>query len=138
MKFKWKKIEIYEAFCEYLEKIDDEKEIFIYVWNKQTKEIRSLSQNNTFWKLFTDIWNHLWYTKEETHDILLMWVFWTKTLKLWKIEKEVALKPKTSELTKEEWKNFIDTILAFCKREDLPITITSKELRSLYESYNNT
>jgi hypothetical protein len=45
-------------------------------------------------------------------------------------------KPKTSELTKEEWIFFIDSIIEFCKSNNIPVEITPRELTSLYESFN--
>lgn len=114
---------------------DKEDEFWIEDWN-WTKEQRTKAQNATFYKLFTDIWNHLWETKDDVHDYLLWWVFWTHPVKLWKITKEVNNEQHTSKLSKEQWIRFIDTILKFCERENIPVTITPREKQSLYESYN--
>ena len=135
MKIIGKPLEIFNQITEYLEKQKEDKELVVYIANSETKEIRTLQQNKTFYKLFTDIWNHLWEKKDDVKEMLLAWVFWTRLVKIWKIEKEVNIEKHTSELTKEQWIKFIDTILAFCEREKLPITITSREIESLYNSY---
>ena len=135
MKFNGKPLQIYQQVCDYLEKLKEDKDVFVYIGIKESKEIRTLSMNNTFWKLFTDIGNHLWYTKEEMHDILLGWVFWTYEIEIWPIKRQMLNKPKTSELTKEEWIFFIDSILEFCKKHDIPATITPRELQSLIDRY---
>lgn len=136
MEFKGKPLDIYDKVCEYLDKQKEDKEIIVVIANKDTKKIRSLSQNNTFWKLFTEIWNHLWYKKEEIHDILLGWVFGTYEITIWPVNKQMLNKPKTSELTKEEWIHFIDSILEFCKTHNIPVEITPREIQSLYNSFN--
>lgn len=134
-KFKWKPSEVFEKVWDYLNKQKEEQEIIVLISNKETKEIRTLAQNNTFWKLFTDIGNHLWEDKHDVHDMLLGWVFGTHTVKLGRIEREVLNEKHTSKLTKEQGIKFIDTILAFCRKYNLPITITSREIKDLYESY---
>jgi hypothetical protein len=85
--------------------------------------------------LFENIGSHLWENKEDVHDMMLAWVFWTRTVKIGRIEKEVLIEKHTSKLDKDQGRKFIDTILAFCKKYDLPITITSKDIESLYNSY---
>jgi hypothetical protein len=37
----------------------EEQEVIIFISKKETKEIRSLAQNRTFWKLFENIGSHL-------------------------------------------------------------------------------
>ena len=135
-KYKWLPQDIYNTICEYLESLKQNEEIIVWINKKETRETRSLAQNNTFWKLFTEIWNKLWYKKEEIHDFMLWWVFWTYEVKIWPITKQMLNKPKTSELNKEEWIHFIDAILEFCKSNDIGVEITSKEIQSLYDSYN--
>lgn len=136
MEFKWPVLEVYGKICNYLDKYTKSENIIVYISEKETKEIRTLGQNNTFWKIFTEIWNHLWYSKEEIHDIMLWWVFGTYTVELWFIKKEMLNKPKTSKLNKEEWIKFIDEMIWFCKKHNIPIEITPREIQSLYESYN--
>ena len=68
--------------------------------------------------------------------MMLWWIFWTKEVRIWIITREVNIEKHTSKLTKEQWIKFIDTMLAFAKRENMPITVDSAEIKSLYESYN--
>ena len=119
---------------EYLKTQKEETE-WIYK-KKKTKAGRSLNQNNLFYQLFTDIWNHLWEEKDDVHDMMLWWTFWTHTVKIWRIEKEILNEKHTSKLTKEQGIKFIDTMIKFCEKYDIPVTVTSREIKSLYESYN--
>ena len=136
MRFNWKASNIFFEISEYLEaRYFDNKEYIVIISEKETKEIRTLAQNKSFRKLFTDIWNHLWETKEDVKEMLLGWVFGTKEVKIWKIIRDVNIEKHTSELTKEQWIHFIECILAFVKKYDMPITITSNELKSLFDSY---
>lgn len=135
MQIKWNKQQVFNKLAEYLKDKKEDEVFNLLISKKITKEMRSLAQNRTFYKLFTDIWNHLWETSEDVKIYLLSAIFWTKTLTLWKTSIEVPLESHTSKLTKEQWKIFIDTILKFCEAKDLPITITSRELESLYLSY---
>lgn len=119
---------------EYMENWKEEQ---VYIIEKATtKPWRSLQQNKTFYKLFTDIGNHLWETKEDVHDMMLWGIFGTKEVKIWVITRDVNIEKHTSKLTKEQGIKFIDTMLAFTKRENMPITVTSAEIKNLYESYN--
>ena len=128
---KWTK----EIIQEYMDNWKEEQEYIIE--KATTKPWRTLAQNNTFYALFTDIWNHLWEKKDDVHDMLLWWVFWVKEVKIGKITREVNIEKHTSKLTKEQGIRFIDTILKFCERESIPITLTSRQIDSLYESFNN-
>ncbi len=135
MKIKWKPTEVYAEVCEYLDKQDSEKDIIVYISKKETKEMRTLAQNKTFWKLFTDIWNHLWEKKENVKEMMLWGVFWTEKIKVWRITREINIEKHTHKLTKEQWIHFIDSILAFTKKYNMPITVTPRELQNLYDSY---
>jgi len=136
MKIVWNKFTILWELSRKLKKEKLTKQFVCLISTKETKEIRTAWQNRTFYKLFTDIWNHLGEHKDDVHDMLLGWVFWTKQVTIGRITREVNIEKHTSKLDKEKGKRFIDTILDFCKRENMPITITSRELQSLYESYN--
>ena len=114
------------------------KEDIIYsvcIEKANSKEAKTRQQEKTYYKLFTDIWNHLWEKPEDVKQMLLWWVFGTKEVKIWKITRDINIKTKTSELTKEEAIQFIDTILAFVKKYDMPITIESREFKSLIDNY---
>ncbi len=122
---------------ELIEYLQTQKEDINWVCEKtKNKSWRTLSQNKAFQKLFTDIWNHLWEDKDDIHDMMLWWVFGTKEVTIGRITKDVLIEKHTANLSMEKWTKLIDTILAFCKKYDLPITITSREIQSLYESYN--
>lgn len=132
---KLNKVEQFEKIAEMIEKLKDNEQLNVMISKKITKEMRSLAQNRTFYKLFTDIGNHLWEDKDDVHDMLLAWVFWTREVKLWRITKDILIEKHTSELDKIKWKKFIDMILAFTKKYDMPITVDSREVQSLYDSY---
>jgi len=88
-KFEWTPEEVFEQASTFIDKNSNKEKLVCYISTKETKEIRSISQNSTFYKLFTDIWNHLWETKDDIHDMMLAWIFWTKTVKVWVFEREV-------------------------------------------------
>lgn len=136
MKFTGKPLQIYEDITDHLEALDEDKEVVILISSKETKEMRTIQQNKTFYKLFTDIGNHLWESKEDVHDMMLWGIFWTRSVTIWRITKEINVEKHTSKLTKDQGIHFIDTMLAFVKKYDMPITVTSREIDSLYESYN--
>lgn len=124
----------HEDIMIYMDKYPDDQIYIIH--KKESKPWRTLQQNNTFYKLFTDIGNHLWEDKDDVHDMMLWWTFWTREVTIWKIKKEVLIEKHTSKLDKEQGTRFIKTILAFCEKYDLPITVTSREIQSLYNTYN--
>ena len=134
MLLRWTPTEVSEKLFEILEKKQD-KEIIIEIVDKKSKRWRSIAQNNSFYKLFTDIWNHLWEDKEAVKEMLLAWIFWTTIKKLWIFEKDVNNEPKTSKLSIEQWKEFIDKTLAFVDKYQMPITLTSIEKQDLYNWY---
>ena len=136
MKIEWNKFTILWELSRKLKKDKLTKQFVCLISTKETKEIRTLQQNRTFYKLFTDIWNHLWEKKDDVHDMMLWWVFWTKEVTIWRITREVNIEKHTSKLDKEKGIKFIDTILLFCKKYNMPITVTPRELQSLYDSYN--
>jgi hypothetical protein len=137
MEIVWKPLDIYDQVCEYLENQKEDEILSVYIWKAKSKESRTLAQNRTFYKLFTDIWNHIWYTKEEVKEFMLWWVFWTKTVKHWPFTKEINIENHTHLLSKEQWIFFIESILEFCKTNDIPITITSREIESLFDSFKS-
>jgi len=105
------------------------------IQKKDTKQGRTLAQNRTWYKLFSAISKHLWYSVQEVKMYMLSWCFWTKILKMSKEKMEIPVISQTSDLTKEQWIFFIDTILAFVKIKNVPVEITSREINSLYDSY---
>ena len=115
----------------------DDKDEFYFFEKADTKEKRSLAQNRTLYKILNAISKHLWNPVQEVKIYMLSWCFWTHKIKLSKTEIEVPNISQTSELTKEQWIFFIDTILAFARIKDVPIEITSRDIQNLYDSYNN-
>ena len=105
------------------------------IQKKNTKQGRTLAQNRTWYKLFSAISKHLWYSVQEVKMYMLSWCFWTKILKMSKEKMEIPVISQTSDLTKEQWIFFIDTILAFVKIKNVPVEITSREINNLYDSY---
>ena len=110
---------------------------FYFFEKADTKEKRTLAQNSTIYKILDAISKHLWSPVQEVKIYMLSWCFWTHKIKLSKNEIEVPNISNTSELTKEQWIFFIDTLLTFSRIKDVPIEITSNEIQSLYDSYNN-
>ena len=115
----------------------DDTDEFYFFEKADTKEKRTLAQNRTLYKILNAISKHLWNPVQEVKIYMLSWCFWTHKIKLSKSEIEVPDISKTSELTKEQWIFFIDTILTFAKIKDVPIEITPREIESLYNSYKN-
>ncbi len=136
MEIKGKKQEVFNKMVEFLDKCSDEETIHCYFSKKETKKIRSTRQNALFWKLFTNIWDYMWETKEDVKIYLLSAIFWVSKKTLWKTSIDIPNEWKTSLLDKEKWTFFIKTILEFCKAKNIWITITGEEIKSLYDSYN--
>lgn len=135
MKFKWNPLTIYNEVCDYLENLDDTKEVVVYISSKETKEMRTKYQNDMFYWLFWEVGNHLWETAENVKIYFLAWCFWTKTVKLSKITQEIPIIMHTSDLKKDQAIFFIDTILTFIKLNDIPCKYTPRDIQSLYDSY---
>jgi len=135
MKIKWNPLELYNQATEYLESLDPNKTYTCYIEEKETKALRTLTQNNMFHWLFWEIAKHLWEHMEDVKQNFMKWLFWVKKTKLWKLEFENAIKPHTSDLTKEESIFLIDNILKFIEKYKVPCKYSSAELKSLYDSY---
>ena len=109
-----------------------------YIIEKSTtKPWRSLQQNKTFWKIFKGIGDKLWYSKEVVRTNILTALFWTYEVQMFWSTHLIANKSSTATLTKEEWIQVIDWALAYATKIDAWITITSIEVQSLYDSFNN-
>ena len=133
---KWNK----EQILDFLE--DRDEDTIWFIDKEKNKSSRTRQQEKTWYKLFGAIATHessQWETvnKQEVKLYMLGWCFWTHKLKLSKSELEVPNKSETSKLTKEEGIFFIDTLLLYCKVKKVPVKITSREIDSLYESFNN-
>jgi hypothetical protein len=127
---KWTK----EVIQEY---IDNWKEDQEYIIEKTTtKAGRSQAQNRTFWKIFKGIGDKLWYSKEIVRTNILTALFWTYEVQMFWSTHLIANKTSTATLTKEEGIQVIDGALAYATKIDAGITITPREITSLYESFN--
>lgn len=135
MLIKWKPSEVFEKFSKWLERQDQEKEIICHFSAKNTKEIRTLTQNSMLHWLFTEIGNHIWEDMEETKNNFMKWVFWVKEVRIGKFVSQEAIKPHTSELSKEEWIFLIDCIMKFIDSHWVPCKYTPRDLQNLYNTY---
>ncbi len=127
---KWTK----EVIQDYMDNWKEEQEYIIE--KATTKPWRSLQQNKTFWKIFKGIGDKLWYSKEVVRTNILTAIFWTYETQMFWETHLIANKTSTATLTKEEWIQVIDWALAYAKKIDAGIEITSAEVDSLYKSYN--
>ena len=110
----------------------DDMDFYIEEW-KWTKTQRTKAQNATFYRCFTEIWKKMWYDKETVKQNTLKWCFWVEKVKFWWVYYENALKPRTSELNKEEARFLIDALIEFWKKLWLWNLVTPRELRDLFE-----
>lgn len=79
---------------------------------KPFKHTRSLDQNERYWKLITEIGNHIGYEKDEMHE-LMAYKFLSEEKNIGK-EKIVKIK-STSSLTTTEMKDYQDDIEMWAK-----------------------
>jgi len=126
--------DVLSEVCEYLKNARD-KEVTIAIWYKETIEQRTISQNSTFYRLFSWIWKHLWEDTQTIKIYFLIWCFWSRKINLSKTEMEIPIISETSKLNKEQWILLIDTLIRFTKKHNIPCEITPKELQSLYNSF---
>ena len=132
MKFKWKPQEIFNKVCEYLEKQPEDKEIIVFISNKETREMKTRFQEQFYYWMFWEIERQTPYSAETIKHYLLWRVFWKKEV-FWEI---VNNKTKTSEFTKKEAIEFIEKVIIFMEENSLECKYVSKGTQSLYDSYN--
>ena len=130
MKIVWNADKVYNEVCEYLEK-QGEKEIIVFISNKETKEMKSRYQEQFYYWMFNEIEKQTDFSSDTIKQYLLWRVFWKKEV-FWEL---VNNKTKTSKLTLKEAREFIESILIFIKEHTLNCKYTSRELESLYNSY---
>jgi len=135
-KFEWTPEKIIEQLTEYVNKNKHKDKLVAHISNKETKEMRTLAQNRTWYKLFWWISKFLWNDIQEVKIYFMIWCFWSKKLKLSQIIMEIPITSETKKLTKEQGIFLIDTLLTFVKYKNIPIEITPREIQSLYDSYN--
>lgn len=127
---------VYEALGNKLDTFKEDKEVILYVSTRLTREIRTKYQNDFIYWLCEEIGKHLWEKKEDVKRYFLIGCFWSRKVKLSKIEVEMPLKPETSKLTKEEAIFYIETLMKFIQLKNIPCKYSPAELRSLLESYS--
>lgn len=121
---------------EIIDFLDTQKEDALFFIDKEeSRASKTRQQEKTYYKLMTDISKHLWYNVDEVKMYLLSWCFWTKKLKLSKTEIEIPVISRTRDFTKEQWIFFIDTLLKFIELKKIPITLTTQDVKNLYDNY---
>jgi hypothetical protein len=136
MKIVWTYIDIIKELTRFFLTRDKTKIYHLLIGKKETKEMRNKNQNNMFHWLFGEIGKHLWYKTEDVKGFFMKWLFWTKEIELfWQIQ-EIAIINSTTDLKKEQAILLIDSILQFIQKHNIPCKYSSREIDSLYDSYN--
>ncbi len=135
MKIIWKIQEIFEWVAKFLEKQKEDKKFICIITEKETKEQRTLTQNSMFHWLFGEISKHLWEPLEFVKYYFLAWCFGVEKKKYSKLEIDIPKIASTALLEKDEAIFFIDVILKFIQKHNIPCKYTPRELQSLYDSY---
>ncbi len=112
----------------------EDSDVFIIFELPLTKEQRTIVQNNAFYRLFSEIGKKLGYTTEETKQALLKWVFWTKEIRMWWMQFEIAKQWSTKDLNKEQATLLIERWVEFWKKLWLWEIITPREVMSLFNN----
>ncbi len=73
--------------------------------------------------------------KEEVKMNCLKALFWVTTSKFWWVTYENAIKPRTSDLNKDEARQLIDALVEFWRKLQLWEIVQSREVQNLF--YNN-
>ena len=135
-KISWNPEDVYKQISNYIDNNYGEKKLIAYIWVKETKEVRTLAQNNTWYKLFWGISKHLGVPVDEVKIYFMIWCFGSKKITLSKNTMDIPIIYQTHLLTKEQGIFLIDILISFVKIKNIPITITPREIQSLYDSYN--
>jgi len=113
----WKIKEIQSFITQYLDQRKDLEDDFILTIKKK-KKTRTLQENKLFHVLFEIIreqeeklWNK--YSFDEIKNIMKLALIWVKEIQFWKFMIQYPLK-WTSELTIEEWIDFIEKMILWC------------------------
>lgn len=137
MKITWNKFTILWKLAIFFKKYGLKKQFFCLISTKYTKEMRTLVQNRMFKWLFSEIWKHLWYRKEDIQKFFMKWLFWVKEIELFWVKQEVENISSTKDLEKEQAIYLIDSLLEFIQKHKINCKYTPREVQSLYDSYNN-
>lgn len=130
-KYKWQVMQVYDQVSEYLERQKETQEIIVLISNKETKEMRTLQQNNMYYWIFWEIEKQSPYSSETIKQYLLGRAFGKREV-FWELENNQT---QTSKLTKSEAREFIDAIIWFCEEHTLHIKYTSRDFESLINTY---
>lgn len=129
----WTPQEIYNFISEELEKNSSEK-LICYIWKKETKETRTLYQNNFFWGLFSAIADYMWENKEFVRTIFLWTLFWTRKIRFNKEVIYTPIKPTTKDLDKKDAIYLIESLIKYIEDKNIPCKYSSRNMQSLLES----
>ena len=133
MRFNWKASNIFFEISEYLEaRYFDNKEYIVIISEKETKEMKSRYQEQFYYWMFNEIEKQTDFSADTIKQYLLWRVFWKENI-FWEL---VNRKTKTSELSKKEAKEFIESIMIFIEEHSLTCKYQSRELQSLFDTYN--
>ena len=132
MKYKWTKQEVRNQTLDYLDTLKEWKEVIILISTRETKEMRTLWQNNFFYWLLTWIAKETQFSSDEIKQYILWEVFWQKEV----LGRILNNKTKSSKLsTKEAW-SFIRWIQEFCYSNEIKMKYVSREDQALFLTYN--
>ena len=136
MKLKWTPNILYEQIWEYLDKQKQDQELVCFISKTETKEMILHTQRKMLRWLCSEIAKYMWEDAERVKQIFLIWCFGSKEMQMGKFKTEVAIKPTTSELTKQETIFYINALWKFICDRNIPCKYTPREVQSLIDSYN--
>ena len=133
MQFKWKPQDIFNDVSDYLKKQPDNKEITVFIANKETKEMKTRSQEQFYYWMFSEIEKQTPFSAWTIKQYLLWRVFGKKEM-FWEL---VNNKTETSSFTRKEAVEFIESVQMFIEENSLHCKYISRDMQSLYLTYNN-
>ena len=133
MQFKWKPQDIFNDVSDYLEKQPDNKEITVFIANKETKEMKTRFQEQFYYWMFSEIEKQTPFSAWTIKQYLLWRVFGKKEM-FWEL---VNNKTETSSFTRKEAVEFIESVQMFIEENSLHCKYISRDMQSLYLTYNN-
>ncbi len=119
---------------EFLKYVPDEFIWFIEEY-KGKKVQKSRVQERTYYRCFNEIWKVMWIDVETVKMNSLKCCFWVEKSEFAGVVYENAIKPRTSELNKEEASLLIDFLIEHWKIIWIPHMVTPRELQDLF--YND-
>ena len=133
MQFKWKPQDIFNDVSDYLEKQPDNKEITVFIANKETKEMKTRFQEQFYYWMLSEIEKQTPFSAWTIKQYLLWRVFGKKEM-FWEL---VNNKTETSSFTRKEAVEFIESVQMFIEENSLHCKYISRDMQSLYLTYNN-